>query len=74
VYLIANHVAWELNQQQRFAEARRDSAARAVALVNGKSDTRLRRLLRFGRPRRARDVGPHDFRYEGEDLMKAMRF
>jgi len=35
---------------------------------------KLRRLLRFGRGHRIRDVAPHEFRYEPEDLMKAMRY
>jgi hypothetical protein len=35
---------------------------------------RMRRLLRFGRPPRLRDVGAHEFRYQQEDLLKAMRY
>jgi hypothetical protein len=58
--------------QQRFAEARRDSAARAVALANGK--LRRKFLGIFPRRERARAVDVHEFREQGEDVWKAMRF
>lgn len=58
--------------QQRFAEARRDSAARAVALANGKLKPKF--LGIFPRRLRARSDGAHEFREQGEDVWKAMRF
>ena len=57
--------------QQRLADARRDSAARAVALANGKLKRRLRV---FRRGRRERLVEIHEFRERPEDVWKAMRY
>ncbi len=57
--------------QQRFADARRASALRAVARTNGKRKTRLFGIF----PRRAsRDVDVHEFRPREEDVWKAIRF
>ena len=57
--------------QQRFADARRASALRAVARSNGKKKGRLLGLF----PRRAaRDVDVHEFRPQEEDVWKAIRF
>ena len=57
--------------QQRFAEARRASALRAVARANGKGKGRI--LGIFSR-RPARDVDVHEFRPQGEDVWKAISF
>ena len=58
--------------QQRFAEARRASAIRAVARANGKrKEGKILGLF----PRRAtRDVDAHEFRPQPEDVWKAIRF
>ena len=58
--------------QQRFAEARRASAIRAVARANGrKKDGKILGIF----PRRAaRDVDAHEFRPQPEDVWKAIRF
>jgi len=57
--------------QQRFADARRASAIRAVARANGRKKGKLLGIF----PRRAaRDVEAHEFRPQGEDIWKAMRF
>jgi hypothetical protein len=57
--------------QQRFAEARRASAIRAVARANGKGNGKFLGL--FSR-RAPRDVDAHEFRPQLEDVWKAMRF
>jgi len=58
--------------QQRFAEARRASAIRAVARANGKRKTG--KILGIFPRRVARDVDVHEFRPQPEDVWKAMRF
>jgi hypothetical protein len=63
--------------QQRFADARRASALRAVARTsarkNGKNG-KNGRILGIFRRRGARDVDVHEFRPQGEDVWKAIRF
>ena len=57
--------------QQRFAEARRASALRAVARNSSKKNGKFLGIF----PRRGvRDVDVHEFRPQGEDVWKAMRF
>ena len=58
--------------QQRFADARRASALRAVARSNGKA--KRGRLLGVFPRRAARDVDVHEFRPREEDVWKAIRF
>lgn len=58
--------------QQRFAEARRASALRAVARSNGKA--KRRRLFGLLPRRVSRDVDVHEFRPTEEDVWKAIRF
>jgi len=58
--------------QQRFAEARRASALRAVARANGKRKNG--RVLGIFPRRVPRDVEAHEFRPQPEDVWKAMRF
>lgn len=58
--------------QQRFADARRASAIRAVARANGAK--KKGKFLGIFPRRVARDVEAHEFRPEGEDVWKAMRF
>ena len=71
--VIPGHVSCELDQQRMRADAARASAARAVALANGKGGW-LRRLLRMKPSDRPSVVEPHAFRGQGEDIYKAMRF
>jgi len=71
--VIPGHVSCELDQQRMRADAARASAARAVALANGKGGW-LRRLLRMKPSDRPSVVAPHAFRGQGEDIYKAMRF
>jgi len=71
--VIPGHVSCELDQQRMRADAARASAARAVALANGKGGW-LRRLLRMKPSDRPSVVQPHAFRGQGEDIYKAMRF
>jgi hypothetical protein len=57
--------------QQRFADARRASALRAVARANGRRKGRILGIF----PRRAlRDVDVHEFRPQEEDVWKAISF
>jgi hypothetical protein len=58
--------------QQRFAEARRASAIRAVARANGKR--KQGKILGVFPRRAARDVDAHEFRPQPEDVWKAIRF
>jgi hypothetical protein len=58
--------------QQRFADARRASAIRAVARANGKAKTG--KVLGIFRRRAARDVDAHEFRPQPEDVWRAMRY
>lgn len=58
--------------QQRFADARRASAIRAVARSNGAR--KKGKILGIFPRRVARDVDAHEFRPAGEDVWKAMRF
>ena len=58
--------------QQRFADARRASAIRAVARANGKRKTG--KIMGMFPRRAARDVDAHEFRPQQEDVWKAMRF
>ena len=58
--------------QQRFAEARRASAIRAVARSNGKK--KEGKFLGIFPRRATRDVDAHEFRPEAEDVWKAMRY
>jgi hypothetical protein len=58
--------------QQRFADARRASAIRAVARANGKRKTG--KVLGIFPRRAARDVDVHEFRPQVEDVWKAIRF
>jgi hypothetical protein len=60
--------------QQRFAEARRASALRAVARTSARKNGKDGRILGIFRRRRARDVDVHEFRPQGEDVWKAIRF
>jgi len=71
--IIPGHVSCELDQQRMRADAARASAARAVALANGRSGW-LRRLLRLKSADKPSVVHPHAFRATGEDIYKAMRF
>jgi hypothetical protein len=57
--------------QQRFADARRASAIRAVARSNGRKNGRI---LGIFRRRAARDVDVHEFRPQEEDVWKAITF
>jgi hypothetical protein len=57
--------------QQRFADARRASAIRAVARSNGK---RKGKILGIFSRRAARDVDVHEFRPREEDVWKAITF
>jgi hypothetical protein len=57
--------------QQRFADARRASALRAVARSKANRNGRFLGIF----PRRAlRDVDVHEFRPAPEDVWKAIRF
>jgi hypothetical protein len=58
--------------QQRFAEARRASALRAVARNSAKRKDG--KFLGIFRRRGLRDVDVHEFRPQGEDVWKAIRF
>lgn len=58
--------------QQRFAQARRSSAIRAVARANGKRKNG--KILGIFPRRAVRDVDAHEFRPQAEDVWKAMRF
>jgi len=58
--------------QQRFADARRASAIRAVARANGKRKTG--KILGIFPRRAVRDVEAHEFRPQPEDVWKAIRF
>jgi hypothetical protein len=60
--------------QQRFAEARRASALRAVARTSARKNGKDGRILGIFRRRGARDVDVHEFRPQGEDVWKAIRF
>ena len=71
--IIPGHVSCELDQQKMRADAARASAARAVAVANGRGGW-LRRLLRLKPAARPSVVHPHAFRETGEDIYKAMRF
>ena len=57
--------------QQRFAEARRASALRAVARANGK---RKGKILGIFPRRMSRDLDVHEFRPQEEDVWKAITF
>jgi hypothetical protein len=57
--------------QQRFADARRASAIRAVARSNGR---RTGKILGIFPRRAARDVDVHEFRPQEEDVWKAISF
>ncbi len=57
--------------QQRFADARRASAIRAVARTKARKNGKIFGIF----PRRGlRDVDVHEFRPQGEDVWKAIRF
>ena len=71
--IIPGHVSCELDQQRMRTDAARASAARAVAVANGRGGW-LRRLLGLKPSDRASVVHPHAFRETGEDIYKAMRF
>jgi hypothetical protein len=65
------HLPCDLNQQQKRAEARKDSLARAVRARSGER-TWLDRLLRRDRPTTALD-GDAFSRSRGEDVFHAFR-
>jgi hypothetical protein len=60
--------------QQRIAAARRDSAARAVARANGTSNGKWLGIFPRRQNVRERLVDVNDFREQGEDVWKAIRF
>jgi hypothetical protein len=65
------HLPCDLNQQQKRAEARKDSVARAILWQRG-SRSWLDRLLRRGAP--SIDVNAESVRHgDGEDVFHAFR-